>query len=237
MRGLIQLHKPLPLDSRPANKAPSSLKTFCIIKSSPQWALFSRIVWMYMHWMRKLEKNASNIRFHVSSGSIWGKGISTLFSRYLDRDSDIFITHIYIDTHMVMKKPESIWVLGWHALPTSCQKQFAAKFKSLLHLLGKSAKAAKLNQCPVTRLASGHAAKQVTSPPPALLHKHDPRALNSPGHGVLRELASVYLHSEIMYKRMWTLAGGTKNDLHEIAELNVSGITAYTSECLRVEIV
>lgn len=137
--------------------------------------------------------------------------------------------------HEKAREHLSTWLTCRANLPP--EKQFAAKFKSLLHLLGKSAKAAKLNQCPVTRLASGQAAKQVTSPPPALLHKHDPRALNSPGHGVLRELASVYLHSEIMYKRMWTLAGGTKNDLHEIAELNVSVKTSYTSECIRVEIV
>lgn len=53
-------------------------------------------------------KNAGNIKFHVSSGVTWRKGISSLFARYLDRDGDIFITYIYIDTHMAMKEPKSI---------------------------------------------------------------------------------------------------------------------------------
>lgn len=53
-------------------------------------------------------KNVGNIKFHVSSGVTWRKGISSLFARYLDRDGDIFITYIYIDTHMAMKEPKSI---------------------------------------------------------------------------------------------------------------------------------
>lgn len=136
---------------------------------------------------RKQMRAISNFMFWSYMGKC--RSICSLFSGYLDRDSDIFITCIYTDTHMGMKVPER--VLGWHALPTSCQKQFAAEFKSLLHLLGKFATAARPNQSLVTRLENGRAAKQVTSPPPALLHKHNPRALNSPGHGELRELASV----------------------------------------------
>lgn len=144
---------------------------------------------MCTRWMRMRGNKCRQYRISCS-GVTWEN--AEAYAHYFQdtlTGTAIFSSHVYTQTHIWAWK--SLRVLGWHALPTSCQKQFAAEFKSLLHLLGKSATAARPNQSLVTRLENGRAAKQVTSPPPALLHKHDPRAPNSPGHGELRELASV----------------------------------------------
>ncbi len=79
---------------------------------------------------RKQMPAISNFMFWSYMGKC--RSICSLFSGYLDRDGDIFITRICTDTHMGMKEPESTWLT---CLPTSCQKQFAAEFKSLLHRL------------------------------------------------------------------------------------------------------